>query len=178
MSGFGNLGNERTRVLVNMLVELTAPCAYDHAYVKTNSGVTPGPFICLSHWNNFGVNFASSTAAVRQENGLHASAVQEGRLTSSRRSLHRTCRGGCRHLLLEAVVARYRAIASFGVASLESREEATQQPLCADCTSPASSFLFRALLAAQVCRKQKPKAFQDSRAPTLPLWTVQSDAKL
>ena len=147
----------------------TAPCVYDRAYVKTNSGVSRGAFIWI---------FASSTAGVRQENGLHASAVQEGRLTSSRRSLRRTFGGGCRHLLLEAVVARYRAIPSFGVASLESREEATQQPLCADCTSPASSFLFRALRAAQVCRKQKPKAFQDSRAPTLPLWTLQSDAKL
>ena len=29
---------------------------------------------------------------------------------------------------------------------------------------------------AQMCRKPKPKAFQDSRAPTLPLWTVHSDA--
>ena len=31
---------------------------------------------------------------------------------------------------------------------------------------------------AQMRRKQKPKAFQDSGAPTLPRWTVQSDAKL
>ena len=31
---------------------------------------------------------------------------------------------------------------------------------------------------AQMRRKQKPKAFQDSAGPTLPRWTVQSDAKL